>query len=169
MLDKELCAAFGIDEFSQWIMKHLDYTEDQLHELQLSTPRYIELKSRYETLKEVRDTYCGINLKAVETKETHDPNLYHFEMIIFDLQDDPSRFCKLTHHFDWICPLDKYPDVTVSGVDVDICICPNGYKVTVTGLISGEHIDKVMSSVDLTDWGNASLLEVYLTNVKKNN
>lgn len=168
MLDKELCAAFGIDKFSQWIMKQLDYVEDQLYESQISSPRYIELKSRHQTLKEVRDTYCGMQMKEIETQEAPDPNLYHFEMIIFDLQDDPSRFCKLTHHFDWICPLDQYPDVTVSGVEVDLCICPNGYKVTVTGLISGDNIDKVMSSIDLTDWGDASLVGVYLTSVKKN-
>ena len=168
MLDRQLCAVFGIDKFTQWVMKQLDYVEDQLYESEISSPRYIELKSRYQTLKEVRDAYCSLNVKAIKDQEVSDSNLYHFEIIIFDTQDDPSRFCKLTHHFDWICPLDQYPDVTVSGVDVDICICPNGYKITVTGLISGDNVDRVMTSLDLTDWGDASIVSVNLNCVQKN-
>ena len=66
MLDKELCAIFGIDTFTQYIMKELDYVEDQLHEQNISPVRYIELKGRYEALKEVRDVYCELKKKNSE-------------------------------------------------------------------------------------------------------
>lgn len=66
MLDTELCALFGIDAFTQYIMKELDYVEDQLHEQNISLVRYIELKGRYEALKEVRDVYCELKKKNSE-------------------------------------------------------------------------------------------------------
>lgn len=66
MLDKELCTLFGIDEFTQYIMKELDYVEDQLYEQNVSPVRYIELKGRYEALKEVRDAYRDLKKKNSE-------------------------------------------------------------------------------------------------------
>ena len=66
MLDKELCTLFGIDEFTQYIMKELDYVEDQLYEQNVSPVRYIELKARYEALKEVRDAYRDLKKKNSE-------------------------------------------------------------------------------------------------------
>ena len=61
MLNKDLCAAFGIDEYSQWLIKQLDYIEDQLHATEISTPRYLELRGQYDALKAARDAYCTIN------------------------------------------------------------------------------------------------------------
>lgn len=66
MLDKELCALFGVDAFTQYIMKELDYVEDQLNDQNISPVRYIDLKARYETLKEVRDAYCDLKKKTSE-------------------------------------------------------------------------------------------------------
>ena len=66
MLDKELCTLFGIDEFTQYIMKELDYVEDQIYEQNVSPVRYIELKARYEALKEVRDAYRDLKKKNSE-------------------------------------------------------------------------------------------------------
>ena len=58
MLDKELCELFGVDEFKQYIMKELDWAEEQLYDEHLPPIRYIEVKSKYDTLKAVRDKYC---------------------------------------------------------------------------------------------------------------
>ena len=58
MLDKQLCKILGVDEFKQYIMKELDYVEDQLNDPQLTPVRYIEVRSRYDALKQVRDEYC---------------------------------------------------------------------------------------------------------------
>ena len=185
MLDKQLCAAFGIDKFNQWIMAQLDYIEDQLYASEISSPRYIELKARYQTLKDVRDIYCTLNhdtlkktlnLKNSSKSETSGineslssaPSTYMFEIILFDQQDDPSRFYKLTHHFDYICPLDQFPDVSVWGVDVNVCVCKNGYKVTITGQISGDRCNEALAAVDTTDWGFVSLVVINISEVNKN-
>lgn len=58
MLDPQVCKLFGVDEFTQFIMKELDQAEDQLYDPQLTPIRYIEIRSRYDAFKEVRDTYC---------------------------------------------------------------------------------------------------------------
>ena len=90
MLDKQLCAAFGIDEFNQWIMKQLDYTEDQLYASEISSPRYIELKAKYETFKAVRDAYCEFNQKKLPFvpssagKKACESITYSFEISLFD-------------------------------------------------------------------------------------
>ena len=56
MLDKELCEIFGIDEFTQWLMKELDEAEEELsNKGQLVATTSI---LRYQFLKEVRDEYC---------------------------------------------------------------------------------------------------------------
>lgn len=171
MLDKQLCAILGIDAFTQWIMKQLDHVEDQLYESELSSPRYIELKSKHQALKEVRDAYHLFTQnklnKAPEKEAVDDTPTYQFEVIIFDRQDDPSRFYKLTHHFDYICPLDLYPDVTVSDVILDTCIYPDGYKVTVTGFISGQNVDRAMTALSLEGWGDASLVATHLNRIAK--
>lgn len=66
MLDKELCAIFGVDAFTQYIINELDYIEDQLYQQNISPIRYIELKARYEALKEVRNVYCDLKKKNLE-------------------------------------------------------------------------------------------------------
>lgn len=60
MLDKYVCEALGIDPFVQKFMAELDWAEEQLHDPNITPIRYIEIKSRYETLKELRDTYCSL-------------------------------------------------------------------------------------------------------------
>lgn len=185
MLDKQLCALFGIDQFNQWVMAQLDYVEDQLYASEISSPRYIELKARHQALKDARDVYWAINQKDSQkrinitgNKELNtsdskaiteaEPATCLFEIILFDQQDDPSRFYKLTHHFDYICPLDEFPDVSIWGVDVNICVCKNGYRVIVTGQISGEHCGEALAAVDTTDWGRVSLVAITMNKVKKN-
>ena len=42
MLDRDLCQLFGVDEFKQFIMKELDWTEDQLNDPSITPLRYIE-------------------------------------------------------------------------------------------------------------------------------
>lgn len=66
MLDKTLCAAFGIDEFNQWIIKQLDYIEEQMHDDNISAPRFIQLQSAHDTLRSVRDIYCKLNLQNLK-------------------------------------------------------------------------------------------------------
>lgn len=185
MLDKQLCAAFGIDKFNQWIMAQLDYVEDQLYASEISSPRYIELKARHQALKDARDVYWALNqndlkkrinitgCKKLDTPDINEtvesePTTYLFEIILFDQQDDPSRFYKLTHHFDYICPLDQFPEVSVWGVDVNVCVCKNGYKVTVTGQISGDSCGEALAAVNTTDWGFVSLVAINMSEVKKN-
>lgn len=63
MLDKDVCEALGIDPFAQKIMKELDWAEEQLYDPNITPIRYIEIKARYDTLKELRDTYCSLITK----------------------------------------------------------------------------------------------------------
>ena len=140
MLNKQLCAIFGIDEFNQWLMKQLDYIEDQLYASDISSPRYIELRAKHQALKDARDAYWAINKKQLKEdtsaeigvlkfeRDVSTAPTYKFEIIIFDQQDDPSRFHVLSHHFDYLCPLDLFPDVTIFGVEVNYSLAT--YKVS---------------------------------------
>lgn len=60
MLDKQVCKALDIDPFVQKLMAELDWAEEQLYDPNITPIKYIEVKSRYETLKELRDTYCSL-------------------------------------------------------------------------------------------------------------
>ena len=68
MLDKELCKLAGIDEYLQTIMKELDWAEEQLYDPAITPIKYIEVKARYETLKEMRDAYCRYRSKSKNKK-----------------------------------------------------------------------------------------------------
>ncbi len=56
MLDKKLCALFGVDEFAQWLMKELDDLEDILTDKSKTSNETDN--ARYQALLEVRDVYC---------------------------------------------------------------------------------------------------------------
>lgn len=175
MLNKTLCAIFGIDKFNQWIMSQLDYLEDQLYSPDITPLKYIEVKAKYDALKEARDAYWAINKESLKNETAANEEsapastTYKFEIIIFDRQDDPSRYHKLTHHFDWLCSFDEHPEVIVSGVNVDLCVCRGGFKVIVTGFITGEPaaVSKVLASADLDDWGDSSLISIRTEACKK--
>lgn len=66
MVEKELRAAFGIDEFSEWVASELNHIEDQLSEAAVTSPRYIELKSRYQALKDARKAYMDLHYKKLK-------------------------------------------------------------------------------------------------------
>ena len=70
MLDKQLCAAFGIDEFNQWIASELVHIEEQLYESTVSSPRYIELRVRYQALKDARQRYMDFHYNRLKTNTT---------------------------------------------------------------------------------------------------
>lgn len=59
MLDKVLCAAFGIDTYQQWLMAELDAIEDKLHSKLISDNEFLELKGKYDALLAARDHYCA--------------------------------------------------------------------------------------------------------------
>ena len=181
MLDKMLCEALGVDKFTQWLVARLDWLEAEMNSPDVSPCKYIDLKAQHEAIVEARDAYKAFkqgNLEVVsldelidEDEDQHedesDPPVHMFKLSIFDTESNPSRFYKLTHHFDWICPLDLYPDVTVSDVNVDIYIVPGGYNVIVHGLISGDQMDDALSDIDLEDWGNATLINIEVDRVIK--
>lgn len=58
MLDKWLCEQLNIDEFTQYVMAELDKLEDEIHLGNLSATRYIEVKAKYDQMREVRDAYA---------------------------------------------------------------------------------------------------------------
>lgn len=57
MLNKDLCKAFNIPAFIQWLMSELDLLEDILHSSKIDPDMYEKTKSRYDVLIEVRDKY----------------------------------------------------------------------------------------------------------------
>lgn len=59
MLDKNLSKLFGVDAFTQWLIKELDEIEEHLHN-DMDMQEFRRLQTRYATLKEVRDKYCHI-------------------------------------------------------------------------------------------------------------
>lgn len=58
-LDTLLKEANVIDSFIEWVMAELEYCDDKIYNENLSPAHYIDIKSRKETLIEVRDKYCG--------------------------------------------------------------------------------------------------------------
>ena len=60
------CRAGGENKFLTMLMEELEWAEDTLFDANLSAANYIYYKTRYETLKEIKNKYCDYLAKNKE-------------------------------------------------------------------------------------------------------